>query len=128
MSRPPTFLAYRRDVGRPGVRNHLLILNITGLTGPSARAVAGALRGSRLVSMPHGTHMSKAQGRQADDTLLNLARHPNAGAVLILSADDARAARFTAALADAGKPVEAVTLGEELREQFNTITPIEGVH
>lgn len=111
MSRPPTFLAYRRDVGRPGVRNHLLVLNVTGLTGPSARAVAGSLRGSRLVSMPHGTPMSTAHGRQVDETLLSLARHPNAGAVLILSADDARSARFAEALADAGKPVEAVTLG-----------------
>ena len=47
---PATFCGYPRPVGRAGVRNHLLVLSIAGLTGPAARRVArvgSVLRGRR---------------------------------------------------------------------------------
>lgn len=111
-----TFLGYRRARGRPGVRNHLLVLNLTGLTAPAARHIAAALEGALLVSMPHGTAITGRGEGPAERTLLQLARHPNAGAVLLLSADRARSTRAEAALGDAGKPVESLVLDEVGRD------------
>ena len=50
----PHFLGYARANGSAGVRNHLLVLSVAGLTGPAARRVAQALPGARLVTMPYG--------------------------------------------------------------------------
>ena len=35
----PTFLGYHREDGSVGVRNHVLVLSITGLTVPTARRI-----------------------------------------------------------------------------------------
>ena len=48
------FDGYARANGHAGVRNHLLVLSVAGLTGPAARRVAQALPGTKLVSMPYG--------------------------------------------------------------------------
>ena len=37
---PETFRGYPRPSGRPGIRNHLLVLNATGLTDAAARRIA----------------------------------------------------------------------------------------
>ncbi|MEM8662824.1 MAG: UxaA family hydrolase [Pseudomonadota bacterium] len=107
---PGTFLGFRRERGGPGVRNALLVLNLAGLTEPSARAVAAGLAGSVLVSMPHGLAISGRGEKPVNNTLEALARHPNAGAVLLLGADTRKTETFEAALADVGKPLRVVTM------------------
>ncbi|MEO1104714.1 MAG: UxaA family hydrolase, partial [Pseudomonadota bacterium] len=81
---PDTFLGFRRERGGPGVRNELLILNVAGLTEPSARHVAASLYSAALVSMPHGLAISGRGEGPVNKTLEGLARHPNVGAVLLL--------------------------------------------
>ena len=48
------FLGYHRPDGRVGVRNHLLVLAIGGLTGPTARRVGAAVSGAVTVVLPYG--------------------------------------------------------------------------
>lgn len=110
-SRPlPSFLGYRRAVGRPGVRNYLLVLNLTGLTAPSARHVAAGLQGARLISMPHGTAITGRGEAPVTATIESLARHPNVGAVLVLSAVGGKAAALVERLSDDPRPAVAVSL------------------
>lgn len=104
------FQGFRRAQGRPGVRNFLLILNLTGLTAPSARHVTRDLAGSQLVSMDHGKAISGRGEAPVQATLESLARHPNAGAVLVLSAHHHIAENLLSRLADHDRPVRAVTL------------------
>lgn len=106
----PSFLGYRRAKGRPGIRNHLLVLNLTGLTAPSARHVAAGLAGARLVSMPHGTAITGRGEAPVTATLEAFARHPNVGAVLILSAVRSKAEALVERLSDDPRPAVAVTL------------------
>ncbi len=106
----PTFLGYRRAKGRPGIRNYLLVLNLTGLTSPSARHVAAGLEGARLVSMPHGMAITGRGEAPVTATLEAFARHPNVGAVLILSAVRSKAEALAERLADDPRPAVAVTL------------------
>lgn len=115
----PTFLGYRRATGRPGIRNYLLVLNLTGLTAPSARHVAAGLEGARLVSMPHGTAITGRGEAPVTATLEALARHPNVGAVLILSAVRSKADALVARLSDDPRPAVAVTLEEVGRDALS---------
>ncbi|MGY9032418.1 MAG: UxaA family hydrolase, partial [Rhodobacterales bacterium] len=47
------FFGYHRTDGQVGVRNHLLVLSVGGLTGPAARRIAGALQGAKCVVIPY---------------------------------------------------------------------------
>lgn len=79
------FLGYQRPDGTVGIRNHLLVLSISGLTIPTARRIASALSGAVMVGMPynHGSLLGadRATWRRA---LMRLPNHPNVGAVLLI--------------------------------------------
>ena len=113
-----TFLGFHRPNGDIGIRNHLLILNATGLTAPVARRVHGLLKGSRLFSTPYGMGLVPADLEWMRVCMLGLARNANVGAVLILSADRPMADLLLGALATCGKPVEALTLDKFGRDSL----------
>lgn len=112
MATQQTFLGYQRQQGQPGIRNTLLILNVSGLTQPAARRIEAALSGAVLVSMPHGNGMTGNNDEQVNRILLNLAANPNVGAILVLSSDKRRAALFADAQSNLGKPFEFLSLGD----------------
>ena len=112
----PTFLGYRRAQGRPGVRNYLLVLNLSGLTTPSARRIAGDLAGSRFVTMDHGAAISGRGEGPEDATLESLALHPNVGAVLVLCAHRGKARALLDRLSPDPRPKVAVTLDDTDRD------------
>ena len=107
-----TFLGYQRQQGQPGIRNTLLILNVSGLTQPAARKIEAALSDAVLVSMPHGNGLTGNNDLQVNRILLNLAANPNVGAILVLSSDKRRAALFADAHSKLGKPFEFLSLGD----------------
>ena len=49
-----SFWGYKRKNGLVGIRNKLLIISITGLTGPTARKISDYLKGSLFVDNPYG--------------------------------------------------------------------------
>ena len=49
------FDGFRRPDGAVGVRKHVLILSVTGLTGPTARRIGRAVPGARVVTTPYGS-------------------------------------------------------------------------
>lgn len=118
----PTFLGYRRACGRPGIRNVLLVLNLTGLTAPSARRIARDLIGSQLITMDHGVAINGRGEAPVNATIENLARHPNAGAVLILSAHRGKADALLQRLSGDNRPIAAVSLDDTNRDalEFRT--------
>lgn len=115
-SRNSVFHGFRRAQGRPGIRNFLLILNLTGLTTPSARCVARDLSGSQLVSMDHGKAINGRGEAPVRRTIESIARHPNAGAVLILSAHRQVAEDLLQLLDNDDRPIKAVTLDDTQRD------------
>jgi altronate dehydratase large subunit len=107
-----TFLGYRRDKGRAGVRNNLLVLSINGLVSASARRIAAALPGSKLVATPYG------RGQLGEDKdahfrqLVGLGRNPNVGAVVVIGADRPSVDQVGDAIAEFGKPVARAALDD----------------
>lgn len=103
-----TFQGYMRSAGPAGIRNKLLILNITGLSEPTARRIHAALPGSLFASTSFGGGMLGDDAQAHIDTILGMANHPNAGAVLILSADRPRCDIISNELGKSGKPFHAI--------------------
>ena len=105
-------LAYPRAQGRAGIRNHLLILSILGLTTPAARRIHAALPGSRLIAAAYGRGQLGEDALAYRRQLIGLGRHPNNGATLVVGADRKSVEEIAAAIAGFGKPVEIVTLDD----------------
>ncbi len=106
------FLGYARNKGRAGVRNHLLVLSVAGLTGPAARRVAQALPGARLVTMPYGGGLVGADHALHMRALTGLACNPNVGAVLLIGSDPPKLRTLALAIETHGTPLASVCLDD----------------
>lgn len=106
------FLGFERPDGRVGVRNHLLVLSVTGLTGPAAQRVARALPGSRLVTMPFGGGLIGEDQALHLRTLTGFAAHPNVGAVLLIGSDPPKLRGLCEALEARGQRFASICLDD----------------
>jgi altronate dehydratase large subunit len=106
------FLGYERPDGGAGVRNHLLVLSVAGLTGPVARRVAQALPGSVLVTMPFGGGLIGEDQAQHLRALTGFACHPNVGAVLLIGSDPPKLRELGRAVEAKGKLLASVCLDD----------------
>lgn len=105
-----SFAGYPRSMGRPGIRNHLVILSMCGLNAPGARKVAIALPQAVLISSPYGRGQVGNDKAFHAHMLQAFATHPNTGAVLVLAPDDGLCETMCAAIAKTGRPVSGFSL------------------
>lgn len=88
-----SFWGYRRKNGQVGIRNEIWILPTVGCVNDIAKAlvrdnqdlVSGSIDGLYTFTHPFGCSQTGADHAQTRKILAALARHPNAGAVLVLS-------------------------------------------
>lgn len=107
-----SFLGYPRDVGRPGIRNRLLVLSVTGLTGPTGRRIASLLSGAIFVGTDVGNGLFGEALETQRRTLAGFALNPNVGAVLVIGANPVEVQTITDQIAPSKKPIAAMTLDE----------------
>ena len=90
---PGTFQGYRRKNGQVGIRNEIWIIPTVGCVNDVAKAlvrenqdlVTGTIDGLYTFPHPFGCSQTGADHAQTRKLLAALTRHPNAGAVLVLS-------------------------------------------
>ena len=104
------FLGYRWDDGSVGTRNHLMVLSVTGLTGPAARRIGRQLAGAVVVTTPYGSGLLGEDETANMRALQGLAAHPNVGAVLVVGGDEDRVEAVAGAARRSGRGVETLTL------------------
>ena len=81
------FNGYKRKDGSVGIRNKLLIISITGLTGPTSRKISSFLQGSLFVDNPYGGGVIGDDNLRQENAIIGFCKNPNIAAVLIISAD-----------------------------------------
>ena len=87
-----TFMGYRRTDGKVGIRNEIWIIPTVGCVNDVAKAlasenqdlVAGSIDGLYAFTHPFGCSQTGDDHAQTRKLLAALAKHPNAGAVLVL--------------------------------------------
>ncbi|MGQ7843291.1 UxaA family hydrolase [Granulosicoccus sp. 3-233] len=109
---PSEFAGFQRSSGRPGIRNHLLILSVCGLNAAGARKVRAALPGSLLVSTAFGRGQLGADREFHDRMLRQLACHPNVGGVILLAADRHMRQRYQSVITEQGRLCAGFSLQE----------------
>ena len=107
-----SFEGFHRPDGQIGTRNRLLVLSVTGLTGPSARRISACLPGSLVVDYPYDSGPLGDDRESQDRALVGFAVNPNVGAVLIVSANPPRADDLAGRILAGGKPIEVVVMDD----------------
>jgi len=100
-----TFWGYRRENGRVGVRNHVIILPLDDLSNSAAEAVAHAVKGTMAVPHPYGRLQFGADLELHFRTLIGAGSNPNVAAVVVIGIEDSWTKTVVDGIAATGKPV-----------------------
>ena len=101
-----TFWGYKRENGRVGVRNHVLILPVDDLSNAAAEAVANNIKGALAIPHPYGRLQFGADLDLHFRTLIGTGCNPNVAAVVVICIEDGWAKKVADGIAATGKPVE----------------------
>ena len=83
-----TFLGYRRENGRVGVRNHVIVLPLDDLSNAPAEAVAHNIKGAMAIPHPYGRLQFGADLELHFRTLIGAGCNPNVAAVVVIGIED----------------------------------------
>ena len=114
-----TFMGYRRENGRVGVRNHVIILPLDDLSNAACEAVVHNIKGTTMVGHPYGRLQFGADLDLHFATLIGAGCNPNVAAVVVIGIEEDWTNRIVEAIAKTGKPVTG--FGIELHGDHDTI-------
>src|ERR687886_2221166 len=100
-----SFWGYRRENGRVGIRNHVLILPVDDLSNAAAEAVANNIKGTMALPHPYGRLQFGADLDLHFRTLIGAGANPNVAAVVVIGIEEGWTGRVAEAIAKTGKPV-----------------------
>ncbi|MFN7219225.1 MAG: UxaA family hydrolase [Burkholderiales bacterium] len=105
ISKSTKFWGYRRQNGRVGVRNHVIILPVDDLSNAAAEAVANNIKGTLAIPHPYGRLQFGADLALHFRTLIGTGCNPNVAAVVVIGIEDGWTKRVVDGIAASGKPV-----------------------
>ena len=114
-----TFRGYRRENGRVGVRNHVIILPVDDLANSACEAVAHNIKGTMAIPHPYGRLQFGADLELHFRTLIGAGSNPNVAAVVVIGIEEGWTKRVVDGIAKTGKPVTG--FGIELHGDHDTI-------
>ena len=98
-------MAYRRENGRVGVRNHVIILPLDDLSNAACLAVEAAVKGTMALPHHYGRLQFGADLELHFRTLIGLGSNPNVAAVIVIGIEPEWTKVITDGIAKTGKPV-----------------------
>ncbi len=106
------FSGYRRENGRIGIRNHVVILPLDDLSNAACEAVANNIKGT--LALPH--HYGRLQfGEDLElhfRTLIGTGSNPNVAACVVIGIEPAWTGTVVEGIAKTGKPVAGFSIEE----------------
>src|SRR5437588_1766899 len=106
MMKKTTFQGYRRENGRVGVRNHVIVLPVDDSSNAAAEAVANNIKGTLAIPHPYGRLQFGADLELHFRTLIGTGANPNVAAVIVIGIEGGWTKRVVDGIAATGKPVE----------------------
>jgi (2R)-sulfolactate sulfo-lyase subunit beta len=99
------FWGYKRENGRIGVRNHVIILPVDDLANAACEAVANNIKGALALPHPYGRLQFGADLELHFRTLIGTGSNPNVAAVVVIGIEEEWTRRVVDGIANTGKPV-----------------------
>ena len=101
-----TFMGYRRENGRMGIRNHVIIMPLDDLSNAACDAVANNIKGTVKITHPYGRLQFGADLELHFRTLIGAGCNPNVAAVVVIGIEPQWTAKVVEGIKKSGKPVE----------------------
>lgn len=116
----PKFMGYRRENGKVGVRNHVIILPLDDLSNASSEAVANNIKGTMALPHPYGRLQFGEDLELFFRTLIGTGANPNVAAVVVIGIEPEWTNKVVEGIAETGKPVEGFSI-----ERYGDLKTIE---
>src|SRR5256885_7586692 len=103
-------MAYRRQNGRVGVRNHVVILPVDDISNNCAKMVAANIQGT--LALPHAYGRLQF-GEDLDlffRTMIGTGSNPNVAAVVVIGIEPGWTKKIVDGIAKTGKPVAGFSI------------------
>jgi len=107
---PKTFMGYKRENGRVGVRNHVVILPVDDISNACAEAIGNNIKGT--ISIPH-SYGRLQFGKDLElffRTIIGTGKNPNVAAVIVVGIEPKWTKKVVDEIAKTGKPVEGFSI------------------
>ena len=101
-----SFRGWRRENGRVGVRNHVLILPLDDLSNAACESVANNIKGTLAIPHAYGRLQFGEDLEVFFRTLIGTGANPNVAAVVVIGIEDGWTKRVMDGIKKTGKPVE----------------------
>ncbi len=101
-----TFMGYRRENGRMGIRNHVIILPLDDLSNAACEAVANNIKGTVAIPHPYGRLQFGADLELHFRTLIGAGCNPNVAGVVVIGIEPQWTGKVVEGIKKSGKPVE----------------------
>jgi (2R)-sulfolactate sulfo-lyase subunit beta len=115
----PKFSGYRRENGRVGVRNHVVILPLDDLSNAASEAVASNIKGTMAIPHSYGRLQFGEDLELFFRTIIGTGANPNVAAVVVIGIEPEWTDRIVQGIATTGKPVKGFSI--ERSGDLNTI-------
>ena len=105
-----TFMGYRRENGRVGVRNHVIILPVDDISNAACEAVGNNIKGT--MALPHAYGRLQF-GEDLDlhfRTMIGTGANPNVAAVIVIGIEPHWTKTIVDGIAKTGKPVSGFSI------------------
>ena len=106
----PKFQGYRRENGRVGVRNHVLILPLDDLSNAASEAVANNMKGTLAIPHAYGRLQFGEDLELFFRTIIGTGANPNVAAVVVIGIEPGWTDKIVQGIAETGKPVKGFSI------------------
>jgi (2R)-sulfolactate sulfo-lyase subunit beta len=101
----PRFQGYRRENGRVGIRNHVVILPVDDISNAACEAVANNIKGTLALPHAYGRLQFGEDLELFFRTLIGIGANPNVAAAVVIGIEPGWSDRIVQGIAETGKPV-----------------------
>ncbi len=103
-------LGYRRENGRVGVRNHVIILPVDDISNAACEAVANNIKGTLALPHAYGRLQFGEDLELHFRTMIGTGSNPNVAAVVVIGIEAGWTQRIVDGIAKTGKPVKGFSI------------------
>jgi (2R)-sulfolactate sulfo-lyase subunit beta len=118
-TKTPKVFAFRRENGRVGIRNHVLILPLDDLSNSACEKVAHNVKGTKAIPHAYGRLQFGKDLELFFRTMIGTGANPNVAAVVVIGIEPDWTNRIVEGIAKTGKPVSGFSI--ERFGEFKTV-------
>jgi len=108
--RDTALTGYRRENGRVGIRNYVLLISVDDISNAAVTGVESLVRGTLAIPHPYGRLQFGADLDLTFETLIGYGRNPNVAAAIVIGIEPNWSNHIAERIAETGKPVRAFSI------------------